>query len=74
MENFAFGISERMPLAIVRALAGIKQVAADINRRHGLDSHLAEAIMGRPRKSEVGKWTPNSLWPYGKPGPAPRRT
>jgi fumarate hydratase class II len=68
MENFAFGISERMPLAIVRALAGIKQVAADINRRHGLDSHLAEAIIGAAKEVGSGQMDaqfPLAIWQTG---------
>ena len=44
LENFPFGQQERMPLAIVHALALIKQAAARVNRRHGLEPRLAEAI------------------------------
>jgi fumarate hydratase, class II len=42
--NFPFGASERMPLAVVHALATIKRAAAMVNRGHGLDPELAEAI------------------------------
>ncbi len=44
--NFPIGDSstERMPLPIVHALARIKQAAARVNRRHGLDAALADAI------------------------------
>ncbi|MFP5454746.1 MAG: class II fumarate hydratase [Alphaproteobacteria bacterium] len=44
IENFPFGPEERMPTGIVRALAIVKRAAARINRRHGLDSALADAI------------------------------
>ena len=42
--NFAFPAQERMPIAIVHALALIKQAAARINRAHGLDTKLAVVI------------------------------
>ena len=42
--NFPFGPTERMPLGIVHALAIVKQAAARVNRRHGLDGKLADAI------------------------------
>ncbi|WP_067735682.1 class II fumarate hydratase [Novosphingobium naphthalenivorans] len=44
LENFPFGATERMPIAIVHALALVKQAAARVNRRHGLDARLADAI------------------------------
>src|SRR5207253_6125275 len=44
IENFPFGPQERMPVGIVHALAIVKQAAARVNRRHGLDSGLAAAI------------------------------
>jgi fumarate hydratase class II len=44
IENFPFGADERMPLGIVHALAIVKQAAARVNRAHGLDSGLADAI------------------------------
>ena len=42
--NFPFGERERMPLAIVHGLAIVKQAAARVNRNHGLDAKLADAI------------------------------
>lgn len=42
--NFAFPAHERMPLPIVHALARIKGAAARVNRSHGLDAGLADAI------------------------------
>ncbi|SFF86543.1 fumarase, class II [Novosphingobium sp. CF614] len=48
IENFPFGPAERMPIAIVRALALVKQAAARVNRSHGpawgLDAGIADAI------------------------------
>jgi len=38
------GAGERMPLPLVHALALIKQAAARVNRAHGLDAALADAI------------------------------
>ena len=42
--NFPFGVREAMPIEIVHALALVKQAAARVNRRHGLDAKLAGAI------------------------------
>ena len=42
--NFPFGARETMPVEIVRALALVKQAAARVNRTHGLDAKLADAI------------------------------
>ncbi|MDB5714103.1 MAG: fumC, partial [Sphingomonadales bacterium] len=44
IENFPFGARERMPIEIVHALAIVKQAAAAVNRAHGLDANLADAI------------------------------
>jgi len=44
IENFPFGPEERMPIGIVHALALVKQAAARVNRKHGLDAKLADAI------------------------------
>jgi len=44
IENFPFGERERMPVGIIHALAIVKQAAARVNRRHGLDPHIADAI------------------------------
>jgi len=44
IENFPFGERERMPIGIVHALAIVKQAAARVNRQHGLDTKLADAI------------------------------
>jgi fumarate hydratase class II len=45
--NFPIGDAgggERMPLPLIHALALVKQAAARVNRRHGLEARLAEAI------------------------------
>ncbi len=42
--NFPFGERERMPVEIVRALALVKQAAARVNRKHGLEARTADAI------------------------------
>ncbi|MDB5717355.1 MAG: fumC [Sphingomonas bacterium] len=44
IENFPFGAQERMPIGIIHGLALVKQAAARVNRRHGLDARLADAI------------------------------
>src|SRR6478609_8915432 len=42
--NFPFGERERMPLGLVHAQAIVKQAAARVNRKHGLDAKLADAM------------------------------
>ena len=42
--NFPFPPHERMPLGIIHALALVKQAASRVNRKHGLDAKLADAI------------------------------
>ncbi len=44
IDNFPFGATERMPVAIVHALAVVKQAASRVNRSDGLDAGLADAI------------------------------
>lgn len=44
IENFPFGAMERMPLGIVHAQAIVKQAAARVNVKHGLDPKIAEVI------------------------------
>ncbi|WP_116092347.1 class II fumarate hydratase [Sphingomonas crusticola] len=44
IENFPFGERERMPIGIIHALAIVKQAAARVNRKHGLDAKIADAI------------------------------
>ena len=44
IENFPFPAHQRMPLAIIHAQAAVKQAAARVNRKHGIDGALADAI------------------------------
>ncbi|MET0250195.1 MAG: class II fumarate hydratase [Sphingobium sp.] len=44
IENFPFGPTERMPIGIIHALSLVKQAAAQVNRAHGLDAALADAV------------------------------
>ena len=44
LENFPFPDHQRMPIQIVHAQAVVKQAAARINRRHGLNETDADAI------------------------------
>ena len=44
LANFPFPAHQRMPIQIVHAQAAVKQAAARINRQHGLEAPLAEAI------------------------------
>ncbi|MEM8695635.1 MAG: class II fumarate hydratase [Pseudomonadota bacterium] len=44
LQNFPFASHERMPIGIVHAQAAVKQAAARVNKKHGLDAALADAI------------------------------
>ncbi|WP_343520543.1 class II fumarate hydratase [Sphingomonas sp.] len=44
IENFPFGARERMPLEIVHAQAIVKQAAARVNAKHGLQPEIVAAI------------------------------
>src|SRR5688572_10826081 len=44
IENFPFGPTERMPIGIVHAQAIVKQAAARVNGKHGLDAKIVAAI------------------------------
>lgn len=44
IENFPFGPQERMPIGIVHAQAIVKQAAARVNVKHGLDPKIAAVI------------------------------
>ena len=68
IENFPFGSMERMPIGIVRALGVIKQAAALVNRKHGLDPALAEAIEQAAAEVASGKLDdqfPLVIWQTG---------
>jgi len=66
--NFPFGAGERMPLAIVHALARVKRVAAGVNRSHGLPTELADAIEAaadRVIAGEMDDQFPLVIWQTG---------
>jgi fumarate hydratase class II len=68
IENFPFPPSERMPLAIVHALALVKQAAARVNRAHGLDAKTADAIESAAAEVVAGKLDdqfPLVIWQTG---------
>jgi fumarate hydratase class II len=44
IDNFPFGATERMPIGIVHAQAIVKQAAARVNGKHGLDARIVAAI------------------------------
>lgn len=68
IENFPFGATERMPIGIIHALALVKQAAARVNRRHGLDATLAEAIEAAAAEVAAGQHDeqfPLVIWQTG---------
>ncbi|GGY98873.1 class II fumarate hydratase [Novosphingobium colocasiae] len=68
LENFPFGPAERMPPEIIHALAIVKQAAARVNRRHGLDPRVAEAIEAAAAAVANGKHDdqfPLVIWQTG---------
>ena len=68
IENFPFGETDQMPIEIIRALALVKQAAAQVNRRHGLDAKLADAIDVAAREIVAGRHDdqfPLAIWQTG---------
>ncbi len=68
IENFPFGPTEKMPIAIIHALALVKQAAARVNRNHGLDPALADAIEAAAAEVASGKLDdqfPLVIWQTG---------
>jgi len=68
LENFPFGPRERMPIEIVHALAIVKQAAARVNRGHGLDAALADAIEAAAAEVVAGRHDdqfPLVIWQTG---------
>jgi len=66
--NFPFGERERMPIAIVHALALVKQAAARVNRAHGLAAEKADAIEAAAAEVVAGKLDgqfPLVIWQTG---------
>ncbi|MEO5773987.1 MAG: class II fumarate hydratase [Sphingomicrobium sp.] len=68
LENFPFPPRERMPIGIVRAQAIVKQAAARVNRKHGLDAGLADAIEAAAAAIIAGEFDgqfPLTIWQTG---------
>jgi len=68
IENFPFASRERMPIEIVHALALVKQAAARVNRAHGLDEKIAQAIDSAAQEVIDGKLDdqfPLVIWQTG---------
>ena len=68
IENFPFGAQERMPIDIVHAQAIVKQAAARVNRKHGLDAKIADAIEAAAQEIIDGKLDdqfPLVIWQTG---------
>jgi fumarate hydratase, class II len=66
--NFPFGERERMPIAIIHALAMVKLAAARVNRAHGLDAAIADAIETTAQEVIDGKLDdhfPLVIWQTG---------
>ena len=56
IQNFPFPSHQRMPISIVYAQAAVKQAAARINRKHGLDPKLADAIESAAKAVRAGHY------------------
>jgi fumarate hydratase, class II len=68
LSNFPFGPDEWMPMAVVHALAMVKLAAARVNRRHGLDSAIADAIAAAAQEVIDGRFDdqfPLAIWQTG---------
>lgn len=68
IENFPFDAHERMPVGIIHALAIVKQAAARVNQRHGLDAKIAQAIESAAAEVAAGKLDnqfPLVIWQTG---------
>ncbi len=66
IENFPFPATERMPIAIIHALAIVKQAAARVNRQHGLPAEIADAIETAAAEVVAGKFDDQSRWSSGR--------
>ena len=68
IQNFPFPPHERMPMGIIHALALVKQAAALVNRNHGLDGKLADAIEAAAAEVVAGQHDdqfPLTIWQTG---------
>ena len=55
LQNFPFPAHERMPIGIVHAQAAVKQAAARVNAKRGLDSKIVNAIEAAATAIRDGK-------------------
>ncbi len=68
LENFPFPPNERMPMGLVHAQAIVKQAAARINRKHGLDGGIVDAIESAASAIVNGEFDdqfPLTIWQTG---------
>jgi fumarate hydratase, class II len=68
LTNFPFPPHERMPLGIIHSLTLVKQAASRVNRKHGLDAKLADAIEAAAEEVISGKHDeqfPLTIWQTG---------
>jgi fumarate hydratase, class II len=68
ISNFPFPPHERMPLGIIHALALVKQAAARVNRKHGLNAKIADAIEVAAAEVVAGQHDdqfPLTIWQTG---------
>jgi fumarate hydratase class II len=68
LQNFPFPERERMPIRLVHAQAIVKQAAARVNRTHGMDDEIAEAIDKAAEGITSGKYDdqfPLTIWQTG---------
>jgi fumarate hydratase, class II len=68
IENFPFPPHERMPIGIIHALAMVKLAAARVNRKHGLDACIADAIEAAAQEVIDGSHDdqfPLTIWQTG---------
>jgi fumarate hydratase, class II len=68
IDNFPFALRERMPVAVIHALAIIKQAAARVNRNHGLAAELAdkiEAASAEVARGGLDDYFPLTIWQTG---------
>jgi fumarate hydratase, class II len=66
--NFPFPPHERMPIGIIHALALVKQATSRMNRKHGLDAELADAIEAAAAEVVAGQHDdqfPLTIWQTG---------
>ncbi|NNC47665.1 MAG: class II fumarate hydratase [Sphingomonas sp.] len=68
LQNFPFAERERMPIGLVHAQAIVKQAAARVNKKHGLDAKIADAIEAAATSVTAGKHDdqfPLTIWQTG---------